>query len=604
MRLLATPPPYAGHDFATNSAGPKNSALAPKKFVHIKASWHQVTQTCRQIYLEANPLFFASESYYLASFHELTDLIEYDYRVNPIDWKHVLYGYSTVPLFRRDLITTLCLEGLVTDKPLYTIKQIDNMLSDPTDYRSGGRTRQQLEAQTVKRLDTRACVRLSKLPNLETVGLRMRVGQEMEHVNFLYGVSGMSRGLVEFLDQSHWLIRTQDHNDEWRIQYSCFTFGDYARDKNMERIPYDRRLVEEEVTDIDSRAPGLQEGDERYIEAQIQRNKSDDNKTRTVSEISGAGPENPFDTRATLRPEPSDHSTTQAEELQGILDPAHDEGEIEVEVPPMEMEEDLQSSQLDNDLSRTELEQEILNTSESFVRSQSQDDYDSQSNEPSVQENDHALSETASHDFSGIQSTEPSHQQAEEPLLPTYSKFAWHPTPTNTDSSRRFQTDSDDEDSNLQNKSRLGNQVPQSTQTKEDKAERHRRTRKRLLRQVQQPLSRFSNIPYPEPAEVMDSFRMLQELADLGINEETETGVQELIQFSTTSSEMREHGIKNPGATSQNATSIEKQPLTAFPKWFLLLSTFGQMWTVLLTFCYSCLLVIFVTASLQNLCGN
>ena len=664
ISLLATPSPYAGHEFATNCAGPKSSPSAPKKFVHIKASWYQVTQTCRQIYLESYPLFFASESYYLATPQESSHLLDYGCVLHHSIWGCVLDDLGCRHVLslhlRRSNITTLCLEGFVTDKSLYNKETIDKILSDPTDYRNAGRTRQQLEAQTFKDLDRIACRRLSALPNLKTVGLRMRVGQEMEYVNFMYGVSEMRRGLVEFVDQSHWLIRNQHPNDLWRIQYACFSMADYGRDENMERISYDRRRIEEEVTDIDSRAPGLQEGDERYVEVLIQRVKRDD-EIGTVSEVSDAGTEDLSDTPATLRPEPSDLDTTQVGGLQDIPETAHDDDEIELEVapmdmeddlqipplehqgillpeveielgippmemeddleyhdiqlpahdgveielkvPPIQMEDDLQTSPLDNDLGGMELEHVVLNTSEPFVQSQSQDD--SQSNEHSDQENDHALSDTASHDVSSIHSTEPSRQQAEESLLPTYSAFVWHPVPTNTDSSRKFQTDSDDEDSHSQSESRFGDQVLQTTKDIKAQEERRRTDRRRLLRQqFQQPLSHSSDIPKPHTEKEVESFRMLQELADLSINEQTETSVQELIQPSTTSSEMREHGIKSRGAISQKATSIEKQPLTAFLKWFWLLCAFFQIWSVLLIFCYLWLLVIFLTASSQNMHGN
>ena len=625
ISLIATPPSYGGHDFAIDSAGPKNSASAQKKFVHIKASWYQVTQTCRQIYRESYPLFFASESYYLANPQELTQVLEYGCVLTPSQRECALgdlgCGHILSHRFRRSIITTLCLEGFVTDVFLYTKEKIDEILSDPTE----DRTRQELEAQTFTAVDKVACYSLSALPNLEKVGLRMRVGQEMEYVNFIYGVSEMRRGLVEFVDQSHWLIRNQHPNDAWRIQYACFTLADYGRDENSERISYDRRRIEKEVTDIDSRAPGLQEGDERYVEVQIQRFKREDD-VETVSEVSDANTEDILHVQANLRLEPSDLSATQVGELQDTPEPAHGEVEIEpeepfmemeddlqttplsfrdmfgpalgeveieLEIPPLEMEDDLQISPLDNGLSGTELEQGVLNRAEPFVRSQSQDDYGSQSNGRSDQENDR--------DVSSIQSVEPSHQQEEQSLLPTYSVL-WQPGPTNTDSSRKFQTDSDDEDSNFQNESRLGDQEAECTENKETKAERHRRIRKRLLRQVQQPLSQFSTIPYPDTAEGMGSFHEWQELADLGVNQQTETGVRESTQSST--SEMREHGIKNPGATSQKATSIEKQQLMAIPGWLWSLFVFVQIWTILLTYCYSGLLVIFLTASLQNMLGN
>ena len=643
INLLATPPPYAGHDFAINSAGPKNSASAPRNFIHIRASWHQVTQTCRQIYLESYRLFFASDSYYLANLEELKRFLRWSF----------IYLRCFIRPIRLRTITTLCLEGLVKECPIYSKKRIDELLSDPN--RRYARSRQELEARTFKWLDVGAADRLEQLPNLRTVGLRMRVGEEMHYVNFMYGVSDMRRGLVEFVDQSHWLIRNQHPNDVWRIQYACFTMADFQLDENGEHISHDRRRIEEKVTEIDSRAPGLQEGDERYVEVQIQRLKRDDD-VGTTSEVSDVDHEDLFDTRPILRSETSDLNTTQVEELQDIAEPTHEDVEIELEeppiemeddleyrgiqlldgveielkeppmemdddldyqafqppahdrvetelkVPPLEMDDDLRISPLDNNLGGNELEQEVLNRSELFIRSSSQDKHDSQSNEHSDQDNDHALSETPSHEVSTIQSTEPTHQQAEESLLPTYSTFAWHSVLTNTDSSRKFQTDSDDEDSNLQDKCGLGDQVTQSTQNKEAKAERHRKIRKRLLRQVQQPLSRFSDIPFPHTPEGMGSFREWQELADLNNNEQTETDVRDSIQ--SPASEKRDHDFGNPGATNQKAPSIEKQPVTAIPEWIWSLFIFFQIWIILLTFCYLCVLVIFLTASLRNLHGN
>ena len=591
INLLASPPPYAGYDFNINSAGPENSPSAPKKFVDIKASWHQITQTCRQVYLESWPLFFASKSYYLANPQELRRLVEYGCR------------RSLIPPFRHDTITTLCLEGLVTDKSLYTKEKIDQILSDPTDYRSRISTRQQLEAQTFMSLDTGACHRLSNLSNLKTVGLRMRVGQEMEYVNFMYGVSDMPRGLVEFVDQSHWLIRTQHPNDVWRIQYSCFTCADYAHDKNAERISYDRRRIELEVTDIDSRAPGLKEGDERYVEVQIQRIKSDDDM-ETVSEVNDEDVEELFDVQATLHQELYDLSTTQVGELQDILAPTGDENEIDLEVPPLEMEDDLQISPLHNDLSGTELEQETLSTLEVlFGRPQSQDDYNLLSSGQPDQENDHVLSGTASQEVSGSQSKEQSEQQAVKSLLPTYSTFPWHPAPTYTESSRKFQTDSDDEGSHSQTESTFGEEVLQSTTGVRAQEERRRTVRKRLLRQFEQPLN-FSDIPRRHTEEEMELFHGLQELADLGINEQTETGVQKPIQSSSIPSEFREHGIKNPGVTSQPASSIEKQPLMEFLIQFWSLPTCCAIFTISLAFGYSCLFLIFLTASSTDYVWN
>ncbi len=58
----------------------------------------------------------------------------------------------------------------------------------------------------------------------------------MEYVDFVHGLSDIRKGLVEFKDASHWLIRSQNPGDHWRIQYACFPHGDYARGKDDEII--------------------------------------------------------------------------------------------------------------------------------------------------------------------------------------------------------------------------------------------------------------------------------------------------------------------------------------------------------------------------------
>ena len=125
--------------------------------------------------------------------------------------------------------------------------------------------------------------------------------------------------------------------------------------------------------------------------------------------------------------------------------------------------------------------------------------------------------------------------------------------------------------------------------------ERRRTVRNRLLRQFEQPLN-FSDIPRRHTEEEMELFYGLQGLADLGINEQTETGVQKR--------ESREHGIKNPGVTSQPASSIEKQPLMAFLIQFWSLPTCGAIFIISLAFGYSCLFLIFLTASSTDYVWN
>ena len=264
VELLATPPSYAGHDFSTVSSGSISSSRAPKKFVHIRASWHQVIGTCRQVYIEARPVFFACKSYYLVNSTELTCFLQ----------DHV-FARPTRPTFRWDTITALCVKGLVRSHPLYTQEQIDNIFSDPTNYQAVHNTREQLEAKTYQTLGAGIFWGFRNLNSLKTVCLCICVGEELLYINFLYGLTKMCKGVVEFVDASHWLVRPQNPEHEWKIQYACFINAAYGKGKDDEEIPYDRRDIEREMTDIDSRAPGLHKGDERYVEVQIQRHVAD-----------------------------------------------------------------------------------------------------------------------------------------------------------------------------------------------------------------------------------------------------------------------------------------------------------------------------------------
>lgn len=141
-----------------------------------------------------------------------------------------------------------------------------------TDDRGIHNFRKQLEAEKVQDLNPQGYEFLiARLHSLKKVCLCMRVGEEMEYLGFLYGLTGLRKGLVEFVNASKWLIRPQRPQDAWRIQYSCFCDADYGVNKDDEEIPYALLQIEREVTDIDSRDPGLKDGDERYVEVDIQR---------------------------------------------------------------------------------------------------------------------------------------------------------------------------------------------------------------------------------------------------------------------------------------------------------------------------------------------
>ncbi|CAD6574555.1 MAG: hypothetical protein ASARMPREDX12_006819 [Alectoria sarmentosa] len=465
--LLATPPSYAGHDFASNFPEPKSSRPAPEKCVHIMASWSQVTQTCRQIYMESRPVFFASKSYYLANPLELTYLIGHD-------------NIYSRPFFLWDTITALCLRDLVKHSKVYTKEQVDNIFSDPTDYRRFLNTRQEIEAMTVKTLDTSLGYLFRRLNSLRTVGLCIRVGEEMLYVNFLYCLSGMRRGLVEFTDPGHWLMRPQNPEDVWRIQYACFTCGDFANGKDDEHIAYDERCLELDVTDIDSRAPGLKEGEERYVEVQLQFPA----KLHPLQEFSDG--------------DESDINWQTLSDCSSVEPSSEDSDHAQLERPQDQFEDESLAEASEDDHVLAELERVSRWTVESsLVGPQSENDHDPHEDQDTDQEDD-----------------------------------------TYTENGRMFLIDTDDDEDEVQTEIKASDQAPQvanlehnteslaesapeANQIQEgpkDKAEEKGRSTiiQYLSSQSKQPLLDVSDTPNPYTDEEMESYEKWQQSAIAG----------------------------------------------------------------------------------------
>ena len=53
--------------------------------------------------------------------------------------------------------------------------------------------------------------------SLQIVYFCMRVDEEIGYIEFLFLLPHMSRGVIEFLDNSHWRIRLQRSEEEWKI---------------------------------------------------------------------------------------------------------------------------------------------------------------------------------------------------------------------------------------------------------------------------------------------------------------------------------------------------------------------------------------------------
>ena len=452
IELVADPPSYAGHK--TVFPEPTKSPRAPKRFVHIKGSWYQVTGTCRQIYLESHHLFFAAKAYHVENPQELSRLLD----------------PAILRIFRCDTITALCLKNLMKELLLFTPEQVDIALSRTNDQLNADR-RRHLETTTYTSFDFWACYRAKQLPNLRTVGFCMKVGEEMLHIDLLYFLSGMRRGLVEFVDASRWLIRPQNPEDGWSIQYACFSHGDYLRGKHDEFISYDVMSIIKDVTDIDSRALGLKHGDERYIEAQIQL---------PVVETSLVEPTDSDEGYRDLWP-----TSTHSEMTSSI----HDSDEEEV--PPDEYEDDTQSETAENDhllpgidsdsnldeheyaplesweigypLPETESESNAIDES-SFLGLQDEDGQITQAVTNIDQEENQALLQTIGEDVSSTQEIAQNDQSVQE--LPSAQATLNSPAATMSDQPQL--NDVDREDDQVQMDTRINDQAAQASDSQPD----------------------------------------------------------------------------------------------------------------------------------------
>ena len=396
--LLATPPTFGGYDFVTTSSNFRASSPAPIRFVHITASWRQVLWTCRQIYREAFPIFFASSAYFFSK--------------PPANLFESVFKISFRQVLRLDTITALCLKDFVETVPLYSKEQLDEIFSDPNNPQNFS-TRQELEMQTFKMICTSGASCLRGLKSLRTVALCFLVGEELLFVEFLYEISNIRRGVVKFLDAKTWLIREQNPEDPWSIQYACFTSGDFNNGKDNEELSYDRRSIELEVTDIDSRAPGLREGDERFVEvsiglpvkkspaqdtlssAQDDRSSTDTYNDSDVASLNGGSHETQPGITVPAY-------TTDESDIEPLSQDSH---EIQREVSPDQTEENVSAENSGNDDVLAEVEPNSnVDVGSPILGLNSEDSRDSQEAMVTYQERDHTLSQSSSEEASEVQS--------------------------------------------------------------------------------------------------------------------------------------------------------------------------------------------------------
>ena len=252
INLLGVPPPFGGRDFrAEQTSGTEEAPISLTTFVDVKKSHFAILQTCRQLYTEAFPKFYASKSYYLASAQDLVILSKYPRFESP---------------FRLDTINSLCLKNFVVNRPRWDQQQIDSLIAEHPTL-----DREELQAERINRIEEQPFrMKCEKLRSLRKICLCMRVGEEWEYLKFLFNIDGLKRGVIEFVDDFHWIIRSQSLSaNDWKLQYTPFTAGFYRRGKNFEWLNYHEVEIQGEVLNIDSRASDLVEGDERWVEVDI-----------------------------------------------------------------------------------------------------------------------------------------------------------------------------------------------------------------------------------------------------------------------------------------------------------------------------------------------
>lgn len=498
IELLATPSSYAGHDFTTISPAHRKSTTAPQRFVHIKTSWHQVTRTCRQVFVESCPIFFAAKSYYLAKPQELAQFLN-NHRM---PWRRI---------FPLATITALCLKDFVREIPLYTKDQIDEIMSNPNDYRSRANTRQQLAEKSFKMLNTSMRSDFKDLKSLRTVGLCFPVGEETMYVDLLHCLTGIQKGLVEFVDASNWLIRPQNPEDVWRIQYACFGNGSYGKGKDDEDIPYDRLSLEKAITDIDSRAPGLREGDERYVEVQVQRPVMEKPPQEPLDSS-----EDDMDWLTASGPSDTDLSIPASSEALSEL-PQDQVGDNIVEATSEYDESD--SNEADQSL---------------FLGLDSEDSRGPQIATDADQEEEGILAQAASEEVSEPHLATQSDHPTETPSPSSSSALIAHDAPIPTENDGLLPLDIHDQTQTDTRASDLAahadllhiDQSHPESEPETDQAQQNRKARvqgqsrrkksKYLLGSTRRPLPEISKSPNPHTEEEMEYYEELQELAISG----------------------------------------------------------------------------------------
>ena len=191
--LVAIPPIHTGkmpntRGIRAGKRDPYMPLTPPTAFVHLQASYLNVLSICRQMYLEAHPIFYSRRSFYTQNTKELR-------RLSILGLRPFSQSSFRITTTHNFTVTSLCVRDLVSWS-----NEKGHYLND---------------------MDFESFYGLRKWNNLQKLCLCMRAGEEIGYLEFLFLLPRMSHGVVEFLDNSHWALRRQCPQEKWQIQYAC-----------------------------------------------------------------------------------------------------------------------------------------------------------------------------------------------------------------------------------------------------------------------------------------------------------------------------------------------------------------------------------------------
>lgn len=230
---------------------------------HLRVSHLAVFHICRQVYLDAFPIFYGRESYYAANAQELIHILNFG-QSNSVSSK----------IFRADKITTLCVKDIVPQYLHY--KQSKHR----SPWQIGGRQTSR-EAIDIQYLDDQL---LSAVRNLNTwtllnkICLCMRVGKELAFIQLLFEIPGLEQGMLDIHDDNKWTVRPQpdDHFVQW-----LYSYVDAMRTRSY--VSLNNSLDPRKELYYASRPSKGLTGDERYVEVDIIQHNRDDQEMDNVS---------------------------------------------------------------------------------------------------------------------------------------------------------------------------------------------------------------------------------------------------------------------------------------------------------------------------------